>query len=136
MPHRSSPGTRDTHICCEAFGNGTVTTCFNALGLARPWIVPWSRVCLGTTEVHPTGSNILNANVKITILIKQIGAIRAYNYFSHLSHTCGICYTCNKSMLYHTVLYQIHLVGTTFDTNPPFNTSVTLLSRSIDPFAF
>ena len=28
--------TRDTHTCCRAFGSGTVSTCFNDLGLSRP----------------------------------------------------------------------------------------------------
>ena len=31
----SSPRTRNTHICCRAFGSGTVTTCFYDLGLSR-----------------------------------------------------------------------------------------------------
>ena len=37
-----SPGTRDTHTCCQAFGSGADTACFNDLGLSRPGIEPRS----------------------------------------------------------------------------------------------
>ena len=30
-----SPKTRDIHTCCRAFGSGTVTACFNDLGLSH-----------------------------------------------------------------------------------------------------
>ena len=53
-----------------------------------------------------------------------------------LSHMCGVYCPCDKPMLYHTGLYQKLPVGTTFDTVPRFDTSMTLLSRSIDIFAF
>ena len=42
-------------------------------------------------------------------------------------------------MLYHTgglMLYQKLPGGTTFDTIPSFDTTMNLLSRSIDTFAF
>lgn len=38
----SSTRTRDTHNCCRAFGNVTVTKCFNDLGLSRKGIAFWS----------------------------------------------------------------------------------------------
>ena len=39
---------------------------------------------------------------------------------------CAVYHPYDKPMLYHTRLYQIPLVGTTFDTVPSFNTSITL----------
>ena len=41
-------------------------------------------------------------------------------------------------MLEYAEFYEIHVlpVGTTFDTDSRFDTSMTLLSRSIDTFAF
>ena len=37
---RSSRWTPDNHTCCQAFGSGTVTTCFNDLCLSRPGLKP------------------------------------------------------------------------------------------------
>ena len=33
------------YSCGQAFGSGDVTTCFNELGLSRPWIEPQSTTC-------------------------------------------------------------------------------------------
>ena len=36
----SSPRTRETHTCFQAFGSGAFTTCFNDFGFSRPEIEP------------------------------------------------------------------------------------------------
>lgn len=48
-----------------------------------------------------------------------------------LSHTCGDYYPCDKHRLYHKVLYQELPVGTTFDTVPRFNTSMTYTTNLV-----
>ena len=49
----------------------------------------------------------------------------------YLSHMCAVYHLYDKPMFYHMRLYQILLVGTTFDTVPKFNTSITLLSKFV-----
>ena len=53
------------------------------------------------------------------------------NKYHLLSHMCDVYHPFDKHLRYHTGLYQILPVGTTFDTVPRFNTTVTLLSKSI-----
>ena len=48
---------------------------------------------------------------------------------------CGVYCPCDKPKLYHMGYRTLH-ARTTFETIPRFDTSMTLLSRSIDTFAF
>ena len=58
-------------------------------------------------------------------------------FFFYLSHTCGVyCPYDNLSIITGVMLYQALNVGTTFDTIHRFDTSVTLLFRSIDTITF
>lgn len=53
-----------------------------------------------------------------------------------VSHTGGVYYPYDKSMLSYTGLYHILQAGTTFEIILHIDTSTIFLSKSIDIFAF
>ena len=76
----SSPRTRDTHICCEAFGSGAVTTCFYDLGLARSTNNVSENAASHQWEWHIKRNELLSSETLNNVYLTNLHDIFSFNH--------------------------------------------------------